>query len=637
MLGKQLIQAAAGSAAAGGGLYVDDVFSTFLYDGVGNGSTGTQVIQNGIDLSGEGGLTWIKCRGNVAQFHQLFDTERGVYKYLRSGANWQQVNAPTTLTNFNSNGFTLSGDGAVNESGRTYVSWTFRKAPGFFDVVTYTGNGTAGRTVSHNLGSVPGSIWVKNLTDAENWVCYHRGLAGTYKDAHERFIQLNQSGAAFPSDTSGSTAAGTWGGTAPDADNFYLGGSPNENASGKNYVAYLFAHDEQIFGEGGDQSVIQCGYSTSGTFNNLGWEPQWVLVKSSNNTDNWYIYDNMRGLPVSGTTPYLNPNLTSTEATGTNNIVISSTGFTQNVTSGIWIAIRRPHKPPTAGTDVFAAATQTGKSGNQGAFRSGFVVDMAIRLSSINAASLRFLSSRMTAPKYMLTNSTAAEDTDSDNKYDFMDGWNNETISSTSKFSWMFKRAPGFFDVVAYSGGGSTTKNHNLAAVPELMIVKVRNANGQWYGYSSATGTGKYLLLSSTAAAATGVTWGVASSTFTVFGGANDSNETYVSYLFATLSGISKVGSYAGTGNAINVDCGFSSGARFILIKRTDATGDWYVYDSARGIVSGNDPYLLLNSTAAEVTNTDYIDPLSSGFTVTSSAPTGLNASGGTYIFLAIA
>ena len=74
-----------------------------------------------------------------------------------------------------------------------------------------------------------------------------------------------------------------------------------------------------------------------------------------------------------------------------------------------------------------------------------------------------------------------------------------------------------------------------------------------------------------------------------------------------------------------------------MLIKRTDAAGDWYVYDSVQGIVAGNDPYLLLNTTAAQVTGTDYIDPLSSGFTVTSSAPTGLNASSGTYLFYAIA
>jgi hypothetical protein len=97
------------------------------------------------------------------------------------------------------------------------------------------------------------------------------------------------------------------------------------------------------------------------------------------------------------------------------------------------------------------------------------------------------------------------------------------------------------------------------------------------------------------------------------------------------------VSKYTGTGSDINVDCGFSAGARFVLIKRIDATGDWYVYDSVRGIVAGNDPYLFVNSNAAGVTTTDYIDPLSSGFTITSSAPAALNASSGEYLFLAIA
>jgi hypothetical protein len=117
----------------------------------------------------------------------------------------------------------------------------------------------------------------------------------------------------------------------------------------------------------------------------------------------------------------------------------------------------------------------------------------------------------------------------------------------------------------------------------------------------------------------------------------NGSGITYVAYLFATLPGISKVGSFSGTGSAINVDCGFTNGARFILIKRINGTGDWYLWDSLRGIVSGNDPYLLLNVNTTQTTNTDYIDPLSTGFTVTSSAPAALNTSGGTYLFLAIA
>jgi hypothetical protein len=121
------------------------------------------------------------------------------------------------------------------------------------------------------------------------------------------------------------------------------------------------------------------------------------------------------------------------------------------------------------------------------------------------------------------------------------------------------------------------------------------------------------------------------------YGGTNASGNNYVAYLFATLPGVSKVGSYTGTGTTNQIDCGFSGGARFVLIKRTDSTGDWYVWDSARGIVAGNDPYLLINSTAAEVTSTDYVDTYSAGFEISSTAPAGINANGGSYIFLAIA
>jgi hypothetical protein len=118
---------------------------------------------------------------------------------------------------------------------------------------------------------------------------------------------------------------------------------------------------------------------------------------------------------------------------------------------------------------------------------------------------------------------------------------------------------------------------------------------------------------------------------------ANQSGTTYVAYLFATCPGVSKVGSYTGTGTTQTINCGFTGGARFVLIKRTDDIGDWYVWDSARGIVAGNDPYLLLNSTAAEVTSTDYVDTFAAGFELTATAPAAINASGGSYIFLAIA
>ena len=111
----------------------------------------------------------------------------------------------------------------------------------------------------------------------------------------------------------------------------------------------------------------------------------------------------------------------------------------------------------------------------------------------------------------------------------------------------------------------------------------------------------------------------------------------YVAYLFASCPGVSKVGSYTGNGSSQTINCGFTGGARFVLIKRTDSTGAWYVWDSARGIVAGNDPYLLLNSTAAEVATDDSLDTNSTGFIVNQDAATNINVSSASYIFLAIA
>jgi hypothetical protein len=208
--------------------------------------------------------------------------------------------------------------------------------------------------------------------------------------------------------------------------------------------------------------------------------------------------------------------------------------------------------------------------------------------------------------------------------------------------NWCFKRAPGFFDEVCYTGvGAADVKSHNLGVVPELMIVKNRSNAYDWYVF--ATAANKTLILNTTSAnqgPTSGLLQSYTSTTFKWVDTSlvvNGGTMTYVAYLFATCPGVSKVGSYTGTATTLQIDCGFTAGARFVLIKRTDSTGDWYVWDTARGIVAGNDPYLLLNSTAAEVTSTDYVDTFSSGFEISSTAPAAINASGGTFIFLAIA
>jgi hypothetical protein len=145
--------------------------------------------------------------------------------------------------------------------------------------------------------------------------------------------------------------------------------------------------------------------------------------------------------------------------------------------------------------------------------------------------------------------------------------------------------------------------------------------------------------------AAGGAYWNSVAPTSSVFSVANTysdsgtdgSGVTYVAYLFATKAGISKVGNYTGNGSSQTIDCGFTTGARFAMIKRTDSTGDWYVWDTVRGLVAGTDPHLSLNTTAAEVTTDDSIDPANAGFIVNQLAATNINVTSATYIYLAFA
>ena len=182
---KKLIQAAAG-AAGGEALNVEDVFSTYLYEG--NGSTNT--INNGIDVSGEGGAVIFKSRTTTEDWH-TYDTERGTSKRIALNQTTAQYSGSATygLTSFNSDGFSVGTTGAVNGNGIDLASWTFRKAPKFFDVVTYTGTGSV-QTISHNLGVEPGMIIVKAYSASGVWGVYHRSLGNTKK------ITLNETTAA---------------------------------------------------------------------------------------------------------------------------------------------------------------------------------------------------------------------------------------------------------------------------------------------------------------------------------------------------------------------------------------------------------------------------------------------------------
>jgi len=642
---KKLLTATAGDD----NLFVEDVFSNYLYAG----SNGARTIANGISLSDEGGLVWVKNRGAVDS-HVLFDTVNGPQKSLVSNdtAAGSDYSSYLSFPSAGTAGWNLAG-ATLNGTGTTWASWSWRKAKGCFDVVTYTGNDTA-RTIAHNLGSVPKMIIVKSTSDAYDWVVYHASLT------NQQNLNLNTTSQA------GNSGAEYWNSTTATSSVFSLGNQFRVNGSGKTYVAYVFG-DDAVFGEGGDEQICKMGsYTHDGSGNatiNLGFEPQWVLAKASSTGGTWYIFDVMRGLPASGVTNganYLRANANNAESS-TSFMSISSTGF--NITgmnaneTWIYMAIRRPMKVPEAGTEVFIANATSGVTNlSVGQFVTGFPVDLNI--NGKTTGSTKYVLDRLRGNGVYLATTATGVAASSSGTLMFNNGdastvvdlYTNWYGAASGIISWSFKRAPKFMDTICYTGNGTggATQAHNLTVVPELIMFKNTAGTGTgWISYWSTLGLGYYLLgFHSTAGIGTGSLLNNTAPTDSIITlspelwNTNNNGEEYVAYLFATLAGVSKVGSYTGTGTGttVDVDCGFSNGARLIIIRRTDAAGDWFIYDSVRGIVSGDDPYLLLNDTAAQV-NTDYIDPLSSGFTVTTDAAvtSTLNVNNANYVFLAIA
>ena len=229
---RLLMQGAAG--AAGGATYVDDVFSTYLYTG--NGAT--QTITNGIDLSDEGGLVWIKERSRNSTYHDIYDTVRGEGVYLRGASTDSQYDhnaggqGNKGLTGFTNSGFSLgpSYAGTENSSGQSVASWSFRNQKGFFDVVTYTGSGgqsSSPQSINHSLKSIPGMIIIKNLDQSSQWFVYHVGIG------EDKFLQLNKTDAAIG-----------YNGGFKNITSSSVGVFDSNSVNGNEYVAYFFAGGE---------------------------------------------------------------------------------------------------------------------------------------------------------------------------------------------------------------------------------------------------------------------------------------------------------------------------------------------------------------------------------------------------------
>jgi hypothetical protein len=312
------------------------------------------------------------------------------------------------------------------------------------------------------------------------------------------------------------------------------------------------------------------------------------------------------------------------------------------------MAIRRPNKPAEEfePEELFAIDKPT-SSRVLPAWISGFPVDFALWSASLGT---EWVSTRLTSGKILKTSSSEAEVADSKSQFDFPDGHGDDTTSSS--MSWMWRRAPGFFDVVTYEGDGqgSRERYHSLNVEPEMIWVKSRSISAEWPVYhKDVVLDGR---LDSHQPFEGGYIDSVSETTFTTLWGVNPTNkagEDYIAYLWASVPGICDIGTYTGNGvgpwsspgDSLKVDCGFTNGARFVLVKRTDAPANWIFFDTIRGSQST----LSLNTTNAEVLaqyGTDAPWPLyPKGFAVVDynfdADLYNPNIKGATYIYMAIA
>ena len=629
-----------GTSPSGDAPNVADVFSTDLY--LGNGGTG-QTITTGMNIVDDGaeGLVWIKARNAATSFFMV-DTINTATKSLRSDTNHASQHRTADFNGFTSSGFTvdLAQTNICNDTSVNYVAWTFKKKKKFFDIVTWTGNGT-NRDIAHSLGSAPAMILVKCTNYSNEWAVYHKDLADY------QYLRLNSSNIA-------NTGITRWNSTVATSTAFTIGTSAEVNGSGDSYVAYLFADNSSDLS---DNQMIKCGsYTGTGATHEvaLGWEPQFLLVKAAESATSWRMLDTMRGFiaPSSDSKLLLTDDIGVETASGTLNV--SSNGFIVSSDVGhtnvsgqkyIYMAIRAPMMvEPEAATDVFAIDLGTSSVPS---WISGFPVDMAINATYATTAH-KIVGTRLTSGRYLDTTVSSAEASEGNNTFDFMNGWNKDSRNS-SYLCWMWKRAKSYMDVVCFSGSGSArTISHSLGVPPEMMWVKTRSDTDGWAVYNKTIGATKFLALNNADSAVANSSWWndtePTSASFSVGNSSatNASGRTYIAFLFATLAGISKVGSYSGNGtNNHVINCGFTAGARFILIKRSNGAGDWFMYDSVRGITStSNDGLLYLNNTQAQVTEAaatgvDAVRPHASGFQLDSDDT--LNHSSLDYIFYAIA
>jgi len=585
---------------------------------------------------------------------------------------------------------------AINQK---YAAWGFRKAKRFFDVIKYDGNSTSGRKLEHNLKIQPGMILIKRLDIAGDWVIYHRGVGydGNPPENYKLGFNADTRNTAF-SDGWAQTAPTNKEFTIGSDANINLTGGkyvaylfahdpePDSIIKCGGYVGdatHTYVNGRKItLGWEPQYVMIKC-VSDSGDW--------WIYDAQRGGMR---VYDKAKMGQATQTGKLLYANTTDDQQGNVYDITPDATGFWHSQPTPlnetgkgyVYIAIRKgPMRTPTDPKKVFSVSRAWGT--NTPTYLADFPPDVFWDRGYMSTAYWRTATRKMGyntsttgEPRlYWDRDDNCVSDTNYNSTgfttWDEMKGARYGTLLQQNPYiGHLMRRAPGFFDTVGYVGDASSVDSnveraipHNLGVKPEMIVVRTFGNDGMAGAghpglhkncgnlptasaspYNGVQYNGSKTIITSgnsTGGWYSGTTakeyFGESTDTATDFyvGTAMGTNKlyySYMAYLWATCPKISKVGYYVATGTDMNIDCNFDDTARLVIINKWNS-GDYYCYDSIRGIVSSNDPFLYWNDGAAQNDNNDYIDPYSSGFSITSSANTTLNVVGHYYQYLAIA
>ena len=535
--------------------YVNEVFSIDTWFGTGTGANtpANKKITNGIDMAKHGGMVWNFQRGNLSgnygstYYKSISDTDMGVQKrYFGTNTNGAMGTQSDAMQSFDSDGWTMGQNLYMNEGyqdnsdSSQNAAYTFRKQPGFFDMVTFTtddgSNKQQNRRINHSLDCKPGFIIVKNQTNNGHYFTYHKMDPNVGRN-HYSMMDVH---GTFNGDNN------FWGTADPTNTDFGINETAPWWVANSTYSVWLWADgddpDAKLFGKGKDSEIVKTfKFTGTNTMIDLGWEPQMVLIGQGGG-GNWCWFDYIRGTAATTEINMYDPGYkgvamfssNTAEESNNYNIGFNIKGFYNNHFSGenYGIAIRRPDakvgkwaSSPQECTYLYKGTVESGhpmKLGNAtgggvggGAFGT---FDMMFNMRRIHNISYQpkfqntnrlmsgssnqeggasgsnvqsgFSKWYLEMNNYYVQANTVA--TERDVRYDITDsdayipwqGFINEssTVGAENIF-YMFKRKPGFFDMWKYHARQSfvepntTHTPHQLGVPPDLVIVKTLGDN----------------------------------------------------------------------------------------------------------------------------------------------------------------